>query len=82
MDNSSITLDQGTWVLISENVDYLAQNRSNDNIIVKAVGTETAPTTTDGAFEINPGELMGSTLLSGYVYAMCPTKTVSLVVAV
>lgn len=82
MVNTSITLVEDTWTLIASNVDYLAQNRSAEKILVKAMGSEVAPTNVEGAFEIVSGELIGSTILNGYIYAMCPSKTVALVVAV
>lgn len=68
MVNSSIKLDPGLWTLIADNVDYLMQNNTPYEVRVKA--SAALPTSTGGSFLLSSGELVGSSLLSGKVYAM------------
>lgn len=68
MVNNPIKLEANVWTVIADNVDYLLQNRTAEQVMIKA--SDTLPTNTSGSFVLENGELIGSTLLSGIVYAM------------
>ena len=68
MVNSAVKLNAGVWTLIADNVDYLMQNKTVNQVMVKA--SAATPTDTNGSFTLEQGDLIGSSLLSGKVYAM------------
>ena len=68
MVNNPIKLEANVWTLIADNVDYLMQNKTVNQVMVKA--SATTPTDTNGSFTLEQGDLIGSSLLSGKVYAM------------
>lgn len=81
MTSSSVTLVKGTWTSVAANVAYLMQNISGKKVVVKAQGSATVPTSSDGAFVLQPTQKIGSGELSGYIYAMCKEDSVTVVVA-
>jgi len=58
-----------SWVQISNDEDYMLQNKSTNGtkVLVKVSASE--PTDTVGAFELNGGDVVASTVLNGVVWA-------------
>ena len=55
-----------TWINVASNEDYILQNLGPSKIYIKA--SATIPTNIDGALEMDPKDVINSTLLSGKIW--------------
>ena len=68
MENNSVRVEEGTWKQISNNEDYMLQNNGNGLVLVKASGTETAPTDEGASFKLPSGGVITSAMLPGIIW--------------
>lgn len=61
------------WFKISDDEDYILQNKGEQVLLVKASATE--PVDSSASFEIDVDEVIGSTILSGVIWCKAAKKT-------
>ena len=66
MVNDSTVVEEGTWVQISNDEDYMLQNNGNGLVLVKASASE--PTDESASFKVPTGGVVTSVMLSGVIW--------------
>jgi hypothetical protein len=79
MVNNWETVTSTSWFQVSNNEDYLMQNRGVTNVIVKANATE--PTEDAGSFLLPPNGLVNSSILPGVIWVKADTDDTLVVYA-
>ena len=79
MVNNWEKLTSGAWFRLSNNEDYLMQNRSEFDVLVKASDAE--PTDSTGCFVLPVNGLINSTILPGVIWVKAANEDALIVYA-